>query len=201
MSAQRKTAAKRTGKTAAKRTGKTNAKSARRTARKTADPARRAVPGPLDKAKTPGGARRLTDRQEAFVQLVVGGMPQAEAYRKTYTVGRSSEAVVAKNASATLAKQNVRARYEQLLAEVRRESARRGVMEAADVLAALSEIAADEDGAYKTPDRLKALELLGKYHALFTDRHQMDGGGLRIELVEMDDTDTAAGDEAAEGVH
>lgn len=135
------------------------------------------------------------------MQALVRGESQAAAYRAAYNVGRSSEAVVAKNASATLAKPHVRARYEQLLEQVRRESARRGVMEAAEVLAALSEIAADEDAQYKTPERLKALELLGKYHALFTDRHQVDGDGLNIVVTEMDNDDPFAGDAEAEGVH
>lgn len=174
----------------------------RTAARRAAVPAEKAA---ADKAKAdqakaaekPGARqkeparRRLTDAQEAFVLNIIDGMPQSEAYRKAYPNDRSSDAVVAKNASATLAKPHVRARYEFLLEQIRKERARRSVMSAADVLEELTTIAASDigNGDIKTSDKLKALELLGKHLALFTDRHEVEGGGLCIRLEGYDGPD------------
>ena len=131
--------------------------------------------------------RRLTDKQEKFVQNVLSGMTQVEAYRDAYPGGRSSDAVVSKNASALLKKPHVQSRYEELLEKVRKEGERRGVMTAAEVLEELSRIAAGENPEAKVSDQLKALELLGKNHALFTDRHELDGVQAVIEVQDYDE--------------
>ena len=60
------------------------------------------------------------------------------------------------------------------------------------VLQELAEIAfalPGEEGGLpvKVADKLKALELLGKNHALFTDRHELDGVQAVIEVQDYDE--------------
>lgn len=52
------------------------------------------------------------------------------------------------------------------------------------VLSALANVAFSESEEYKPSDKLKALELLGKYLKLFTERHELSGlDGKPIETV------------------
>lgn len=135
-------------------------------------------------------SRRLTDKQEKFVQNVLSGMTHIEAYRDAYPGGRSSDAVVAKNASALLKKPHVQRRYEELLDKVRKEGERRGVMSAAEVLERLSEIASsvkEDDQPAKLSAAVKCLELLGKHHSLFTEKHEVQGVQAVIEVKGYED--------------
>lgn len=66
-----------------------------------------------------------------------------------------------------------------------------GVLTPVEMLRVLSDVAAarggfDQDASLKAADRLKALELLGKHYALFTDRTALEGEGLRIRLEGYD---------------
>lgn len=66
-----------------------------------------------------------------------------------------------------------------------------GVMDATGVLRELSDIAAawpgTDDVPVKMADKLKALELLGKHYALFTDSHALEGMRAVIEIEDYGD--------------
>ncbi len=142
---------------------------------------------------------RLTNKQEAFVQALIQGDNQREAYKTSYDTSRMKDKTVDEKASRLFADIKVRARYNELLTMVREESERRSVASAADVLDELSSIgmgtkeypALDMFGNEHNrkpgvKDRLKVLELLGKHHKLFTDNVNLSGT-LPVQIV--DDVD------------
>lgn len=140
---------------------------------------------------------RLTVKREAFVQALLSGKSQREAYREAgyRTDGMSNEAVDVE-ACKLLKDPKVSLRYEELLDKVRDEAERRGVAQAVDVLEELSDIALGRKAfpgydmfgneLERKPSmsaRLKALELLGKHHKLFADKVEQTGETtLRLEL-------------------
>jgi hypothetical protein len=106
----------------------------------------------------------LNIRQKSFVdnlmQLKVG-------WKAAEAAGYSGDnATLRSTASDLLTNPNVRAYYEERLAEM--------AVSSTEVLAELGEIArwnlSDEKSPVRAADKLKALELAGKYHRLFVDR-------------------------------
>lgn len=154
--------------------------------------------------------RNLTDKQEKFVQLVVEGVKQGEAYRRVYNT-KADDKIVNRKASELLKKPMVAARYQYLLDKARAAAAAGSVMKAADILEELSRIARGtkdyESYVYDTDigrdvmmlrrpsvkDRLKALELLGRSEALFTDRVRTEDSSLDVHITV---TDEVKGNEA-----
>jgi hypothetical protein len=84
-------------------------------------------------------AKRLTPKQERFVQALVSGASQREAYRAAYSCEKSSDKTVDNKACATLARGEVRARYDELMAELAsrvlwdRERAARDLLEVREI--------------------------------------------------------------------
>lgn len=154
--------------------------------------------------------RNLTEKQEKFVRLVVEGKPKAEAYREVYNT-QAAPAIVRRKASEELKKPHVAARYQYMLDEARAQAAAGSIMKGADILAELSHIARGdkeyEDYVYdgdtgrdvellRRPAiaaRLKALELLGRSEALFTDRVRNEDQSIDVNITV---TDTVSGNEA-----
>lgn len=58
---------------------------------------------------------KLTTKQELFVQQLVAGQSQRQAYRRAYNAEKMSDAVVDNKASAIFNKGEVRVRYRELL--------------------------------------------------------------------------------------
>ena len=58
---------------------------------------------------------KLTPKQELFVQGIISGLSQRQAYRKAYKAEKMSDAVVDNKASAIFNKGEVRVRYRELL--------------------------------------------------------------------------------------
>lgn len=58
---------------------------------------------------------KLTTKQELFVQNLVAGQSQRQAYRRAYNAEKMSDAVVDNKASAIFNKGEVRVRYRELL--------------------------------------------------------------------------------------
>lgn len=138
----------------------------------------------------------LTNKREAFVQALVAGKSQREAYKSAYNTSRMKDKTVDEKASRLFADSKVRTRYDELLKMVRGESARRAVASAADVLEELSNVGmgTKEYPTYDMfgkehkqkpglPSRLKELELLGKHHKLFTEQVQMSGN-MEVQIVD-----------------
>ena len=58
---------------------------------------------------------KLTPKQELFVQGIISGLSQRQAYRQAYKAEKMSDAVVDNKASAIFNKGEVRVRYRELL--------------------------------------------------------------------------------------
>lgn len=58
---------------------------------------------------------KLTPKQELFVQWIISGLSQRQAYRQAYKAEKMSDAVVDNKASAIFNKGEVRVRYRELL--------------------------------------------------------------------------------------
>ena len=64
----------------------------------------------------------LTIKEEIFVQKRIEGYSQTEAYRFAYNCENMKDKTVTEKASKLMAKDNVRARYEELLKEIKEKS-------------------------------------------------------------------------------
>lgn len=122
----------------------------------------------------------LTAKQETFVQELVKGKSQREAYRAAYNADRMKDATIDSKASILFKNGKIRARYSELMGN----AASKAVATREEILAELTAIALPpknkegeraQESAQDKNTRIKALELLGKYHALFTEKVQNDG--------------------------
>ena len=130
----------------------------------------------------------LTDKQERFVQELITGKSQREAYKAAYAAERMKDETIDKRACELMKNRKIAGRYEELQTAVRAESAQRAVATAAEVLEELTAIGMGEK-EYPSYDmfgkesprkpsmtaRLKALELLAKHHSLFADKVEQSG--------------------------
>lgn len=121
-------------------------------------------------------AVKITAKQQAFLNGVLEGKSQRDAYRAAYNCKRMSDKTIDEEACRLMSAPKVAARY----AELMDKAASAAVATAQEVLENLTSIAMAADKE-KTADRLKALELLGKYHALFTDK-QVQEGDVKLQI-------------------
>ena len=145
---------------------------------------------------------KITMKEEIFCQAIVDGLNNLEAYYKAgYTKNNSQndrkKAWVIKN------KPNVKARIEELLKMVEDETimSRREVLQKLTLMASgittEENIVADKDGNYtivptkvKGKEQAKALELLGKFYKLYTEKQEI-GGTVGVNITFEDDLDEA----------
>lgn len=130
---------------------------------------------------------RLTNKQEAFVQALIGGKSQREAYKSAgYKLGGMSDEAIDVEACKLHKNPKVSLRYGELLAMTREVAANQAVATAVEVLEELTVIGMGrkEFETYDMygnehkqkpalPSRLKALELLGKHHTLFSEKVEL----------------------------
>lgn len=106
----------------------------------------------------------LTAKQEKFVQGIIDGMSQADAYRSAYDTSRMSDKTVYEKASRMAADDKIRARLEELRGNMIAPS----IMSAQKRLEWLTElIQSDEEG---TGDKLKAIEIMNKMTGEYVQR-------------------------------
>ena len=130
----------------------------------------------------------LTLKQEAFVQGLITGKSQREAYRAAYNAEKMMDKTVDEKASRLLAQGKVRARYEELQERLKKESSSAAIATAKEVLEELTNIAfgrkqypssdmlGNEIQVSPTiPQRQKALEALAKHHGLMSDKIEHSG--------------------------
>lgn len=125
----------------------------------------------------------LTPAMSSFCEALVASDDVCGAYRAAYNAGRMKEATVRRKAYELLQNPKVAARMEKLKEKVRKTSEAAAVMSRVEVLQELTRIAGGTgvypvygtDGEELVPrpaslsQRLKALELLGKHHQIFTE--------------------------------
>lgn len=119
----------------------------------------------------------LTDKQRAFIEAYLGHFNATQAARDAgYQV--SNDATFRTIGSENLAKPNIRKEIDKALSE--------RAMLATEVLHHLAVIAR---GPTEGQHRLKALELLGKAHGIFKEKHEHTGpnGGPIKHDVTLDD--------------
>ena len=121
-------------------------------------------------------AVKITAKQQAFINGVLEGKSQREAYKAAYNCKRMSDKTIDEEACRLMSAPKVAARYAELMDKAASEA----VATAQEVLESLTGIAMAGENE-KTTDRLKALELLGKYHALFTEK-QVQEGNMKLEI-------------------
>lgn len=106
----------------------------------------------------------LTPKQEKFVQNIMAGMSQADAYRDSYDVSRMADKTVHEKASRLMADGKVRAR----LTELRDKAAEASIMTARARLEWLTAIILDAEE--RTENKLKAADIMNKMQGEYVQK-------------------------------
>ena len=125
----------------------------------------------------------LTAKQEKFVQNVIQGMSQADAYRSAYPKQRMSDKTIWETASKLMSNPKVIAR----ITELRNELAKPSIMSAQERLEWLTNLV---NGAALTQDKLRAIDIMNKMSGEYVQKIQADvqtETTINIELVDDDE--------------
>ena len=114
---------------------------------------------------------KITASEEKFCQNIVLGMTQLQAHRDAYPNDTSTDKSRTEKASRMANSPKISAR----IAELRAPAIEKAQINAEEIILELKNIAFDKDN--RTADRTKALELLGKTIAMFTDRQELEHSG------------------------
>lgn len=111
----------------------------------------------------------LTAKQEKFVQNLVKGMSQREAYKNSYSAKNMADETIDNNASKLFKNNEISTRYKELI----KEADDKAIMTAKERKIWLTELINSPNAS--NTDRLKAIDLLNKM------------GGEYIEKVQYED--------------
>lgn len=123
----------------------------------------------------------LTAKQEQFVQNIIQGMSQADAYRSAYNTKRMSDNSVYVNASKLVADAKVALR----LSELRNELAKPSIMSAQERLEWLTQLIQSKDES--TSDKLKAADIMNKMQGEYVQKVEAEVKQeftINVELVD-----------------
>jgi len=95
-----------------------------------------------------GSPNRLTSKQEKFVQELIKGKSQREAYKIAYNANKMKDSTIDSHASRTLKIDKVMARYEELKGKVIKRAEEQAIMSAVEVLREIESIAKDNISNY-----------------------------------------------------
>lgn len=98
----------------------------------------------------------LTAKQEKFVQNIIQGMSQADAYRSAYDASKMSDKTIHERASVLASQDKVKTRLKELRDKLASES----IMSAQERMEWLTQIIKDKDEG--TNDKLKAVDILNR---------------------------------------
>lgn len=93
-------------------------------------------------------ASKLTLKQEKYIQELVKGKTQREAYKAAYNTKKMSDKTIDEKASRLLSQGKVRARYNELKQRLIKEMEDNCIIEAKDIIQELIDIAFDDIGDY-----------------------------------------------------
>ena len=113
-----------------------------------------------------GESSMLTAKQEAFVQNIIQGMSQADAYRSAYPNQRMSDKTVWETASKLMANPKVVTR----LKELRDQLASEKIMSAQERMEWLTEVIKSGEASYS--DKLKAVDIMNKMDGEYVQKVQ-----------------------------
>ena len=108
----------------------------------------------------------LTEKQEQFVQNIIQGMNQAEAYRSAYPNQKMSDKTIWEAASRLMKNDKVVARINEL----RNELAKPTIKTAQERLEWLTQLIDSEEES--TTDKLKAIDLMNKMQGEYVQKVQ-----------------------------
>lgn len=126
----------------------------------------------------------LTAKQEAFVQNIIQGMSQADAYRSAYDASKMTDKTVHEKASLLAGQDKVRARIKELREQLASES----IMSAQKRMEWLTGVVNNEKET--TTDKLKAIDLLNKMSGEYVQKIAAEvqtETTINIELVDDDE--------------
>ena len=122
----------------------------------------------------------LTAKQEKFVQGIIDGMSQADAYRSAYDTSRMSDKTVYEKASRMMSDDKIRARLEELRDKMITPS----IMSARERLEWLTRLIKSGDEVY-TGDKLKAIDIMNKMQGEYVQKVEAEvtnAVSINIEL-------------------
>lgn len=126
----------------------------------------------------------LTPKQEAFVQNIIQGMSQADAYRSAYSSKNMSDKTIHEAASRLMADSKISARVEEL----RRQLAKETIMSAQKRMEWLTGVIQSEKES--TTDKLRAIDLMNKMSGEYVQKIAAEvqtETTINIELVDDDE--------------
>jgi phage terminase small subunit len=122
----------------------------------------------------------LTAKQEKFVQNIIDGMSQADAYRSAYDTKRMSDKTVWESASKLMATPKVTAR----LAELRERMVDKSIMTAKQRLEFLTNVVNGEEDINA---KLKAIDIMNKMQGEYVQKVEADVKNevtINVELID-----------------
>lgn len=106
----------------------------------------------------------LTAKQEQFVQNIIQGMSQADAYRSAYETKRMSDNAIYREASLLVDNPKVAKR----LSELRNELAKPSIKTAQERMEWLTQLIDNEEEG--TSEKLKAIDIMNKMDGLYVQK-------------------------------
>ena len=123
----------------------------------------------------------LTPKQEKFVQNIIDGMTQADAYRSSYDTNRMTDKTIHEKASRLMADDKVRARLQELRAQMMKPS----IMSAQERLEWLTNLVNNvEEG---TNEKLKAIDIMNKMQGEYVQKVEADVKSEYTINIELSD--------------
>ena len=123
----------------------------------------------------------LTPKQEVFVQKIIEGMSQADAYRAAYNTNRMSDKTIHEAASRLMADSKVSARVKELREQVTSKT----IMTAQERLRWLTEVIQSPETSIN--DKLKAADIMNKMQGEYIQKIAAEvqtETTINIELVD-----------------
>ncbi len=123
----------------------------------------------------------LTPKQEKFVQGIIEGMSQADAYRSAYSCKRMADKTIWENASRLMADSKVKARVQELRDKIANES----IMTARERLEWLTSVINSPEET--TGDKLRAADIMNKMQGEYVTKVEADVKQeftINVELVD-----------------
>jgi phage terminase small subunit len=111
---------------------------------------------------------KLTAKQEKFIQNIIKGMSQREAYKDAYNAENMKDETIDTEACLLFNDQKIAKRYSDLIKELEKEA----VMTAIEKRMLLKEMALDKENSIN--DRLKALDIDNKMAGEYVTKVEAD---------------------------
>jgi CMP-N-acetylneuraminic acid synthetase len=133
----------------------------------------------------------LTVKQEKFIQELVKGKSQRQAYKAAYNCRRMKERTIDKKASWLFNRDDIRGRYEELRKEAEKDAVLSAVEMRRKIIKKLSEIAfEDENDKFRSrQDQIRAMGMLSDLYALQAMTEQDDRTRIVMEGVPKEYTE------------